>query len=274
MKLASLDSAYLKALIYGAPGSQKTRTSYTATFDERFAPVLVLESAGNPLSTRDYNPRPTILTMEKLEDYSYPYDYILKGQPKDHPFAKVLRDAGVDVPDKYKTVIVDGSSETQRFAFRAVLPGADVEPGKVPSAYERQHFGRVLASMTNWGYKYFQLPVHVILTALEMEREDSGLMKKRPYYWGQSEGEMASYAYLVMRMAQTDYIDTRSKAVIAGDLEEAKRSQTVGFVRQSMSFYAKDQYGMRDEQGQLMKYMFNPTITKIWDAILAAQPEI
>lgn len=273
MKLASLDATYLKALLYGAPGSQKTRTAYSATFDERFFPVLVLESAGNPLSTREYLPRPTILTMETLNDYGYPYDYILRNQPKDHEFAVTLRKAGVEVPEKFKTVIIDGSSETQRFAFRAVVPGADVDPGKVPAAYERQHFGRVLAAMTNWAYKFFKLDIHVILTSLEMEREDGGILKKRPLYWGQSEGEISSYAYLIMRMAQVDNIDTRSKAVIAGDLEEAKRSQTVGFIRQSMSFYAKDQYGLREKDGSLMRYMFDPTISKIWDAIQAVQPK-
>ena len=274
MKPGNLESPFLKALLYGQPGSTKTRTSATAVYDEEFAPVLMLESAGNPLSLRDYDPQPTIFSMEKLTDYNSVYDFLLQHQPAKHAFRKMCSDAGIPLEDYYKTVILDGSTEVQRFAFDVIVPGTDVPPGDLPASYEYSHYLRVLNTMLNWSDKFIRtLDMHVILTALEDEhQEKSGELKVRPLIWGQSRGEICGYAYLVMRLAPVGtVIDTRTKSVIANDLVEAKASQTVGFVKATNTFYAKDQYGMRDEDGQLMSYMFDPTITKIWDSIIAVK---
>jgi len=169
----------------------------------------------------------------------------------------------------FRTVISDGMTEIQRFAFRAIKPGLDVEPGALPTDIELRDFYKVLQIMTNWAYKYIQLDMHVILTSLENEKQDKvGNIYRRPLLWGQSQGEIASYVYLVMRLTQTETIDTRSKSVVAADLEAANASQIIGFTRATSSFYAKDQYGMLDSGGQLMRYMYDPTIEEIWSKIL------
>jgi hypothetical protein len=270
MKQADLNSPYLKLLLYGQPGSTKTRTSATAAFDDEFAPALMLESAGNPLSLRDYDPCPTIFSMEKLKDYNLVYDYLLRDQPKDHPFRKQCNDAGIKLEDYYRTVILDGTTQVQRFAFKVVIPGSDVPPGDVPNAHEIQHFNRVLDIMINWSFKFIrELDMHVILTALEEEKtEKSGATKIRPLLWGQSRGEISGFAYMVMRLAPVETIDSRSKSVFAQELEESKSAQTVGFTRATSTFYAKDQYGLKNPDGSLMRYMFDPTISKIWQSIL------
>jgi len=276
MRQADQSAPFLKALFYGQPGSTKTRTACTATFVKDFSPVLVLEAAGNPLSVRDYQPQPTIFSMEKLKDYNQVYDFLVKDQPTDHAFRTVCESAGIPLEDYYRTVVLDGATQVQRFAFDVVLPGSDVEPGNVPAPYEIQHFGRVLGTMANWAEKYIKtLNMHVIVTALEDEHQSMGSseVKIRPLLWGQSRGEICGYPYLVMRLAPTSTIDNRSKAVFATEIETAQRSQFVGFTRATNAFYAKDQYGMRDDGGQLMRYMFDPTIEKIWDRIMETTPQ-
>lgn len=265
MRLPDMDSSLVKALLYGPPGSGKTRLGASATFVQDMYPVLMLESAGNPVSIRKYDPLPTILTMDSMKDYNAPYDFLSKGQPDDHPFKKMLLDAGVELPkEKFRTVFVDGMTEVQRFAFRVVIPGRDSAVGDLPASTEIQHFNSVLSMMTNWAYKFIKLDMHVILSSLEAEKQDkSGGIFRRPLLWGQSQGEISSYVYMVMRLSQTENMDARTKAVVANEIDEIKRSTSVGFVRASSSFYAKEQYGMRDEDGE-MKYMFNPTMEKIW----------
>jgi len=270
MKEANLNEGFVKALFYGAPGSTKTRTAASAVFVPELSPVLMLESAGNPLSIRDYEVLPTIFTMDKMKDYNYPYDWLLNGQPAKHPFTEMCEKAGIDLPNKpFKSVFVDGMSEVQRFAFRTIVPGRDASPGDVPTAVEIQHFNAVLAMMVNWAYKYIKLPMHVMLSSLEAEKQSgtAGAIYRRPLLWGQSQGEVASYVYLVMRLTTSEYLDSRTKSVVASDLAEVSSSDFIGFTRQSASFYAKDQYGMKDKDGKLMRYMFDPTMQKIWDAI-------
>lgn len=273
MKSPDMSTGFLKALLYGAPGTTKTRTAASATFVDALSPVLVLESAGNPLSIRDYDPMPTVISMESMKDFNLPYDYLVRGQPEGHQFEAVCDKLGIKLPKSgFETVVVDGLSEVQRFAFRTVIPGRDALPGDLPSATEIQHFNSVLAMMVNWAYKFIKLDMNVILTSLEAEKQDkTGNIYRRPLLWGQSQGEIASYVYMVMRLTSAENMDSRTKAVVAGELEEVKKSQTVGFVRSSSSFYAKEQYGMYDGK-ELMRYMFDPTIQKIWDCIQSGNP--
>jgi len=232
-------------------------------------PVLMLESAGNPLSIRDYDPAPVVVTMEGMKDYNAPYDWLVRGQPEEHPFAHWLKDKDMWLNDPFETVIVDGITETQRFAFKAVLPGIDVPVGDVPAGLEIQNFNRILAMMTNWASKFIKLPMHVILTSLEAEKQAGSMTEiyRRPLLWGQSQGEVSSYVYMVMRLSAAEYMDTKTRAVVANDLAAVKASSFIGFLHQSSSFYAKEQYGMFNEDGTKMRYMYDPTMQKIWDAI-------
>lgn len=269
MKPTQIDRSLIKALLYGAPGTTKTRTAASAVFVPEMNPVLILESAANPLSIREYDPEPYVVTMESMKDYNWPYDYLLTGQQDNHPFASWLKSAGLMPDEPFKTVIIDGITETQRFAFRAVVPDMDVRVGDVPPQLEIQNFNRILAMMTNWASKFIKLPIHVILTSLEAEKQAGSMTEiyRRPLLWGQSQGEVTSYVYMVMRLSAAEYMDSRTKSVVANDLEAVKQSSFIGFLKQSSSFYAKEQYGMFNKDGSQMRYMFDPTMQKIWDII-------
>jgi hypothetical protein len=274
MRKSDIRNPRLKALFYGQAGSTKTRTAASAVFHPDFAPVLMLEARGNPLSIRDYDPQPTLFSVDSFSDYSLVYDFLYNDQPNNHEFRRACADAGIPLEPYYKTVILDGTTQTQRLAFRVIIPNSDVDPGTIPNPHEIQHFNRVLDAMIVWADKFLDLPLHVIVTSLEDERtEKSGATKIRPLIWGQSRGEVCGYAYLVMRLAPVETIDVRSKAVFIGDKEEADASNFVGFCRATSTFYAKDQYGMRNPDGSLMRYMFDPTIEKIWESILEVIPE-
>lgn len=269
MKPADKSKKLVKAMLYGAPGTKKTRTAASAVFVEEMGPVLILEQAANPLSIRDYDPAPYIVTIENMKDYNEPYDWLIKGQPEQHVFATWLKQNNLWCDEPFRTVIIDGISQVQTFAIRAIKPGIDAKPGDVPPFTELRDFNALLSMMTNWAYKYMMLPdMHVILTALEYEKQDkAGNIYRRPLLWGQGESMISSYAYIVMRLTSSEYMDTRTKSAVATDLEKVKQSRTVGFLKQTASFYAKEQYGMLDENGEEMNYMFDPTMQKIWDAI-------
>jgi hypothetical protein len=207
--------------------------------------------------------------MEALGDFSYPYDYFINGQPETHEFGKALKELGKYPDQPFKTLIIDGTTEVQRFAFRAVVPGMDVPPGHVVAGVERQQFGKVLAIMINWAYKFIQLDMNVILTSLEDERADAvGNTIRKPLLWGQSGGEIGSYTYLIARLAHISKLDTKQKAEMReSNLTIETDTTSVAFFNQGASFVAKDQYHMLDEEGKSIKYMMDPTIGKIWDAI-------
>ena len=51
----------IRMILYGMPGATKTRTAATATFDERSAPVLMLNASAKHISIRDNLTYPKII---------------------------------------------------------------------------------------------------------------------------------------------------------------------------------------------------------------------
>jgi len=247
---------YLKLLLYGVAGSTKTRTAGTAALDERTAPVLWLDKGGNPESLRDYEKVPDIIRIDKLEDYNPIYEWLSQGQPKDAEIVKVM-----DLNPPYKTVVVDGLTGTQRLSFGVVSNYTRPRPGSFPPSIEIQHFNKVLAQMTQFGESFFfNLDMHVIMTALESEKADqrTGTYKYGPLLWGQSAGELPGQALAVARMLMYERLDNRTKMALREVPEEV---DSVAIFQASENFVAKDQYG------GLPRIMYNPTITKVIDAI-------
>lgn len=250
------DAIFLKILLYGQAGSTKTRTSGTACFDARTAPVLWLDNGGNPVSIRRYETLPDFIGITKLADYNPIYEWLIAGQPKDHILVKEF-----NLHPPYKTLVIDGVTGTQRLSFGVVLGATNQGPSDIPPGMEFKHHGQVLRQMTVFGESFFyKLNMHVIMTALESEKQDDrvGGFRYGPLLWGQSAGELPGQATAVARMMHVERVDAKTKIAIR-DVPE--KVDSVAIFRPGPNYVAKDQYG------GLPDIMYNPTVTKMLDAI-------
>jgi hypothetical protein len=252
---------HIKMLLYGQPGSTKTRTAATAAWDDRTSPCLMLEKAGNPLSIRDYEKVPDIISVESLEEYNPFYNWLRAGQPVNDPIVKAF-----DLRPPYKCLVIDGATETQRMSFMNVTNSKNTGPGSFPNPNEIQHFNRVLAQMTNWARLFFELPMHVFITSLEREDRDesTGTPHFKPLLWGQSAGEVAGYAYAVARMLHVTRLDNKLKMALGDELKNNDVISAAVF-QPSAKWVAKDQYGC------LGAAVVNPSVTKFMDLIFGKQ---
>lgn len=256
-----LNSPYVKMLFYGQPGSLKTRTVGTAALDERTFPCLWLDSGGNPVSIRDYDQLPDIISISKLDEYNPIYEWLSVGQPIDHQF---VRDFELNPP--YKSLVIDGITETQRMSFAKVIGNLKAGPGTIQASAEIQHFNKVLGQMVTFANLFYSLPMHVFMTSLERENQDqvTGLITYKPLLWGQSAGEVPGYAYTVARMMHRAKMSNKEKRATAiTEDPDGENVSGVAFFMPSGKFMAKDQ------TGSLPPFMFDPTVTKMLDLIMA-----
>jgi hypothetical protein len=251
------EAKYLRLLLYGQAGSTKTRTAATAALDERTAPVLWLDQGGNPISMRSYAARPDVVRISKLADFNPIYNWLAAGQ-KDRSIPDTF---GFEFKEPYKTVVVDGLTGTQRLSMGVVLGSSNIGPADFPPGMEFKHHGQVLQQMTKFGEAFFyNLPMNVIMTALEHEKQDdrTGGFRYGPLIWGQAAGELPGQALAVARMMHIERVDNKVKQALRDIPEEVT---SVAIFRAGPNYAAKDQYGA------LPGIMYNPSVTKMLDCI-------
>lgn len=256
MRKSDLTQPYVKMLLYGVPGSYKTRTASSAALDPRSGPVLQLNVGGNPASISDYPQKPDVFDIESLTDFNQVYDWLAKGQPEGHLFVQ-----NTGVKPGYKTVIVDTLTDVQRMSFNKVI-GVAAEPGTIPKNSELQHFNSVLGHMVNFNKLFSSLPMHVIVTAQERTDKDeqTGGTMQAPFIWGQSMVEVCGYYYIVGRMVHRANMGTGMLKVLE-DATGGQKFTHVMLLQPSGKYVAKDQYG------KLGPFIAAPTMTRILDLI-------
>lgn len=255
---------YVRILLYGDPGSTKTRTLGTAAADPRTSPCLMIGAANNPLAIREYKSKPDILMLEELSDLNEPYRWLSDGQDPKDPFVEKW-----SLHPPYKSVVLDGITEVQRMSFHQVT-GFKGGPGDIPNKVQRQHFGDVLSQMINFAKLYFDLadegnprPIHVFMSSLERTEDDTEYHK--PLLWGQSGAEVGGYAYAVGRMVHRSVAPTKTLSIIESVTGvDTDNIISVALWKPSGKYVAKDQYGV------LGDFMVDPSITKMLDLILGS----
>lgn len=257
MKRINFEAPYFKALFYGRPGSTKTRTACSAVFEPRCGKVLYLDAGGNPLSIRDYERKPDALHLEKIGDLNPLYKWLLAGQPSDNNWAL---EQGLEPP--YGTFIFDGMTYFQQLSFELVTGDVNRGPGDVQTKAEWPHYDSVLSQMNKFCRLFLeQLPMHVIITALEEEKGTADNPVYRPLMRGQARDHMPGYAYVVARLLHTargSKLDPKYRRALA---DELKDSTSIAIFKQSEQWEAKDQYG------RLGDYMIDPTIPQMFNLI-------
>lgn len=267
MSVYDFDAVTLyKGLHYGPPGSYKTRLAYTAT-DIPGANVLGINSSGNPCSIRDYPNKPLIVNMKDLKDYNQVYAWLAAGQPKDESYL-FYRLFAEHLKPPYDWIVVDQLTDTQRMSFDVALGRLEnnqiLLPGDVPAHPTQRTYGAVLAQMTTFARLFYNLPVNVIINALESEPSE-GKYKYGPLLSGQSAQQVAAYAEVVARMMHRQRArgDSRLVERLKKELtpEEIDDIECVMMLSPSPQWDAKDQYGMG------VPYLINPTMQEIMGLI-------
>lgn len=246
MRRVTPNTSYVKALFTGRSGSTKTRTAYSATLDPRFQPVLAIDAWGQPRSIDDYRPRPDILSIDHIDEIYDILRWLQAGQPKNHSMVK-----NFDLNPPYKTVVPDGFSEIQRQLGLNLAGGGD----------QRAYYGRVLTDTLKIVEGFYRLPMHVIGTVLEQERQEGedGPIMFRHLLVGQARDQLSSYAEVVGRLVHVEKLAPKLKTALAQYLTD--ESVSVCYFKPSLRHEAKDQ------TGKLGHMMVDPTMAKIADVL-------
>jgi hypothetical protein len=269
-RLRTSDEPWLRLLLYGAPGSTKTRTAATAAWDERTSPVLHFDVGGNTRSVEDFAQQPDRIMIEEPKELNAFYNWLKRGQSETDRLVKDF-----DLRPKYRTVIVDGITGFQRGIFGTVTGQPYVEPADVPTALEWSHYGKVLRIMTNFARLFYRLPLHVIITALERSvlvgtADAGGYHAYSPLLLGQSSTEVVGEAYGVARMMHIERLVASDRKDIqrvvsarakAEGLQDVPDLVSVADFRTTLYQIGKDQHLINTPR------MVNPTITKMLDKI-------
>lgn len=255
MKKVTPNTAFLRILLEGPAGSTKTRTAYSATLDPRMQPVLAIDAGGQPRSIVDYRPEPSIIAVESVADISTVYNWLRKGQPASDPIVKQL-----ELIPPYKTLVIDGFTEIQRLIIAGIM--GDPMKGAPDVSKERSMYNTILAQTIGIAQAYYNLPMHVIATVLEGERQEgeNGPIHYRPLLVGQSRDQLASHAEIVGRMMHIDRVVGGMKKAIEGAIDADTVSIAV--------FKSTPRHDAKDQTGKLDDVIIDPTIGKLLDLIM------
>lgn len=246
-------SKHIKTLVYGYPGSGKTHFCGTFALDDRSSPVLHVDCAGNPSTLRNLDAMPDVISIDKFSDLNYIYDWLVKGQPTNHPLVTQM-----NLTPGYKTLVFDGISDLQRYSFDAVMGEEGKDIADKPRAPEFGDWRGVLKQMTAIAHRFFSLPMHVVVTAWEYVKTDEyGQTRYRPFLQGQSIDTVPGYALCVARLIH--------KSRVNGAMEKALKDipDTVNV----MLLQPTKNYDAKDQNGFGISYLTNPTATKLLDLL-------
>jgi hypothetical protein len=267
-------SAKIKMLVYGDSGTGKTHLIGTFMEAEESSPVLVLDAGGQPVSFRAFDPPPLVLQLEDTKDLNLPYKWIKAGQPwkpvvdqkEALPFFKAVYGYFGGEENKFKTIAIDSITHVQRLSLDHLTESTQTLPGDYGGRPQIQHWGSVLSQLTRIANLFYQLPVHVVITALTKKDnvESLGLMLFGPFIWGQGSNEVPSHAEIVARLVGLETLKAQqAQAVKAQFPQEFAKAYNVLLTRGGRTFLAKWQ-GVVNPPDVIVA----PTATKIL-AVLA-----
>lgn len=255
----------LKLLISGYSGSGKTTICGSAGLDERTSPVLHCDAGGNPTSLARFgaNYNGTVIKLQKLSDLNPLYDWLFKGQPTDHPMVTKM-----GLTPGFKTVVLDGITRIQYFSFDLAM-GLNDSVGSMIAKPEWQHYGAVLNQMTHDFSRFYDLPMHVIVTSLEEKEkiyirpndDSSAFYQFNPAIDGKSAGRVIAMAQAVIRVCHKTIAEPLALAEAKAQKGNKEPQYSIAQFVQTQTAYAKDQHGFN------AKYLADLTIAELLDRL-------
>lgn len=245
---------YLRILLTGRSGSTKTRTAYTSALDpEHFGRVLGIDAGGQPRSIADYSPAPDLIAVDSVKDLTLLYNWLAQGQK---PHRKLME---MDIRGPYSTVVIDGFTEIQGLIIAGQL--GDPTKGNPDVSKDRAMYNVILGQTMGIARAFYSLPMHVIGTVLESERQEGegGPVVYRHLLVGQSREQLSSYAEIVARLVHIDRLAGGIKLKLKEDITEETIS--VAMFKSTTKNEAKDQ------TGRLGAVMVDPTMKQIYELV-------
>lgn len=221
---------YIRALLYGHNGREKTRTAATGP-----KPLLIDINEKGSKSVRTYSG--DMFHTEKWEDVTYIYWMLQSG---DHP---------------YKTVVIDTATSLADVCIKQVLKDAgDRDPNRDPATASQRDWGKVAKLMGDLVLNFRNLPMHVIFLAQvrSVDDEESGETMKVPDLSPKPRGIL---------MSAVDIIGYLYKAEVRVVDKQTKKEKKSWEVR--MLTAPHDTYPTKDQTGSLPGIMRKPTIPEI-----------
>jgi len=254
---------HIKLLTYGKAGSGKTWLSYSASVDERTSPVLAIDCIGNPGSVFGMAKDVTLVQLDNIKDLSTIIDFLLKDQPKDHLFRKLM---GLDNSIRFKTLIIDSLTEIQTMMLEAITGADKIVVGENRPQTQIQHFGQVLGQTLNFIKVIMKLPLNIICTALEDEDRNAQnvVTKYDILLQGKAKQQVPGIFHTLCRTITFNkfpptYLDAINKEAVKQGIKLTPTTN-IGLFAPIGNFEAKDQ-----GKPQLPSYIIQPTISKILD---------
>lgn len=232
---------YLKILVYGRHGSQKTRFAATAP------DVIIIDINEKGTRSARTTHGAKVLQTKTWEDVVHAYWFLAT---TDHP---------------YQSVAIDGLTAMQNLCMKTVLGEAeDRDPNRPPQMPDRRAWGQLAERMKQQILDFRNLEMHVIFTALERKMGDEDEGEDISYVPDMSPGSRG------FALAGVDVIGRMyMKEVRTG--KKGKKEKHIWEPR--MYVGPHDQFETKDRTGSLGQIVRNPTVPKVIEAAFSSEEE-
>ena len=120
--------------------------------------------------------------------------------------------------NRFATFATDSITQVQRIANDIVVENVSKYiPNTIPNRRTYPHYQMLLDMLMKFADNHYDLPCHVLMTALERHNEMPGGTGTSyyPFLWGQAADEVPSYAELVGRLVNVRTLTTQSTKSVA-----------------------------------------------------------